>query len=83
MELEIAKWATHEPDMEYQLADALRGKGHEVLFVGVHDDLQPMIDALAAAKPDLCFNGTEGFHDKCRRQRLSCENADHKACGVN
>src|SRR5262245_8682896 len=63
MQLEVAKWGQHEPDMEYQIADALARRGHEALLVGVHDDVQPMIDALEAAKPDLVFNGTEGFHD--------------------
>src|SRR5437762_12969458 len=70
MDLEIAKWATDEPDVECQIGDALRSKGHDVVLVGVHDDVQPMIDELAKAKPDLVFNGTEGFHDNADLDHL-------------
>ena len=70
MELEIGKWARDEPDMEYQIGDALTARGHEVLLVGVHDDIQPMIDELAMGKPDLVFNGTEGFHENADLDHL-------------
>ena len=62
MEAEVAAWKVDEPEMEYQIADALRHKGHEVWLAGVHDDVQPMIDKLEELKPDLVFNAAEGFH---------------------
>jgi D-alanine-D-alanine ligase len=64
MEKEIGRWATDEPEMEYQIADALRNKGHEIVLIGVHDDMDPMIRKLAETKPDIVFNSTEAFHGK-------------------
>lgn len=61
LEKDVARWPTHEPDMEYQIGDALRHKGHEVLLVGVKNDLIPMLSALADWKPDLVFNGVESY----------------------
>jgi D-alanine-D-alanine ligase len=58
---EVAVWQDAEPDMEYQVADALRQRGHEVYLVGVPDDLQELVRRLADIKPDLVFNGTEAF----------------------
>ncbi len=62
MEKEVAAWDTHEPEMEYQIADALRQRGHEVSLVGVHDDIQALAAGLAEVKPDLVFNCAESFH---------------------
>jgi D-alanine-D-alanine ligase len=56
--------------MEYQIADALRNKGHEVVLIGVHDDMQPMIAKLAETKPDIVFNSAEGFHGKAELDHL-------------
>jgi D-alanine-D-alanine ligase len=58
---EVAGWEHTEPEMEYQVADALLKRGHEVYLVGVRDDLQPLVKQLADIKPDLVFNGTEAF----------------------
>lgn len=52
-----------EPEMEYQVAQALIDSGHEVLLVGVHDDVRDTTERLAAWKPELVFNATEGFGD--------------------
>src|SRR5690349_11850628 len=38
MELEVAAWEADEPEMEYQIAHALRDRGHEVRLLGVRDD---------------------------------------------
>ena len=62
MEKEIAAWDVNEPDMEYQIADALRQRGHDVHLLGIHDDIQALATGLADLKPDLVFNGAESFH---------------------
>ena len=61
MQKDIAAWKTDEPDMEYQIAHALRECGHEILLIGVRDDLQYLVRCLAEWKPDLVFNGAEAF----------------------
>jgi D-alanine-D-alanine ligase len=61
MEKDIAAWKTDEPDMEYQIAHALRERGHEILLIGVRDDLQYLVRCLAEWTPDLVFNGAEAF----------------------
>jgi len=64
LEKEIAAWAHTEPEMEYQVADALRHNGHEVFLVGVRNDVQYMVDELARFVPDLVFNAVEQFHGR-------------------
>ena len=61
MELEVAAWKADEPEMEYQIAHALRERGHEIQLVGVRDDLQYLVRCLDEWKPDLVFNGAEAF----------------------
>jgi D-alanine-D-alanine ligase len=61
MEKDIAAWKTDEPDMEYQIADALRQRGHEIHLIGVRDDLQYLVRSLKEWGPDLVFNGAEAF----------------------
>ena len=70
MESEVAAWKHDEPEMEYQIADALLKKGHDVFLVGVHDDVQPMIDRLEELKPHLVFNGAKNFHDNAHLDHL-------------
>jgi D-alanine-D-alanine ligase len=53
-------------EQEYEVAEALMEYKHEVLLVGVHDDLHHMFERLAAFKPDLVFNCAEGFHEHSR-----------------
>jgi hypothetical protein len=43
MEKEIAAWDADEPEMEYQIANALLERGHEVRLLGVRDDLEELI----------------------------------------
>jgi D-alanine-D-alanine ligase len=62
MVTEVAAWKHDEPEMEYQIADALRVKGHEVVLVGVRNDLQYLVNCLAEIRPDLVFNAAEAFH---------------------
>ena len=62
MTKEVAAWHHDEPEMEYQIADALRERGHEVFLVGVSDDLQYLVSCLDQMRPDLVFNAAEAFH---------------------
>ena len=62
MATEVAAWKHDEPEMEYQIADALRLKGHDVMLVGVRNDLQYLVRCLEEIRPDLVFNGVEAFH---------------------
>lgn len=64
MATEVAAWKHDEPEMEYQIADALRVRGHEVILVGVRNDLQYLVQCLAEIQPDLVFNGVEAFHGR-------------------
>jgi D-alanine-D-alanine ligase len=52
-----------EPDLEYQVASALEENRHEVLLIGVHDDLREIMDRCAEWKPDLVVNCAEAFGD--------------------
>src|SRR5919205_937468 len=61
MEREIAAWDADEPEMEYQIANALLERGHEVRLLGVRDDLEELIRQLGDWQPDLVFNGAEAF----------------------
>jgi D-alanine-D-alanine ligase len=48
-------------EAEYDVAQALIQNDHEVLLVGIKDDVRPMIDRLAAFAPALVFNCCESF----------------------
>jgi D-alanine-D-alanine ligase len=61
MEREVAAWKVDEPEMEYQIAHALRECGHEVRLLGVRDDLEYLVRDLGEWQPDLVFNGAEAF----------------------
>lgn len=63
MTKEIKNRRSAEPEMEYQVANALVKNGHEVLLIGVHDDVRDMSARLGEWKPDLVFNATEAFLD--------------------
>lgn len=62
MTKEVAAWHKDEPEMEYQIADALRRRGHEVFLIGVGDDLQYLVESLDEMRPELVFNAAEAFH---------------------
>jgi len=61
MRKQIANRRNVEPEMEYQVANALVKNGHEVLPLGIHDDLRDMSTRLGEWSPDLVFNATEAF----------------------
>ncbi|HEX5576030.1 MAG TPA: hypothetical protein VFX42_09170 [Gemmatimonadales bacterium] len=61
MEKEVAAWQADEPEMEYQIAHALREGGHEVRLLGVRDDLEQLIRQLDDWAPELVFNGAEAY----------------------
>jgi D-alanine-D-alanine ligase len=70
MATEVAAWHEDEPEMEYQVADALRERGHEVFLIGVRDDLQYLARCLADVRPDLVFNGAEAFRGNATLEYL-------------
>ncbi|MBK8180760.1 MAG: D-alanine--D-alanine ligase [Planctomycetes bacterium] len=47
---------------EWQVLQGLRGLGHEVRAIGVHDDLRPLREAIEAFRPHATFNLLEEFH---------------------
>lgn len=47
---------------EFDVCDTLRFLGHEVLPLGVYDDLAPIRNALAEFKPHITFMMLEEFH---------------------
>lgn len=49
--------------MEWDVVTALRKRGHEVLVIGVHDDLTPIRQSIDAFKPTIVFNMMEAFAD--------------------
>ncbi len=48
---------------EYDVISTLRGMGHEVQALGVHDDLSELRRASTEWKPHIAFNLLEGFDD--------------------
>jgi D-alanine-D-alanine ligase len=50
-----------EPEMEYQVAQALRENGHEVNLIGLKNNLGELIRRVDEWKPDLVFNCCEGY----------------------
>jgi D-alanine-D-alanine ligase len=57
-DLVSAPWRT-----EYDVITTLRGLGHEVQALGVHDDLGDIRRASTEWKPHIAFNLLEGFDD--------------------
>ena len=47
---------------EFDVCETLRNLGHEILPIGVYDDLAPIRNALAEFKPDITFMMLEEFH---------------------
>ncbi len=65
---DIADLSEHEQihapwKMEYDIFATLSNMGHEVLRVGLVDDLAPLRRAMEEFKPHVCFNLLEGFRD--------------------
>jgi D-alanine-D-alanine ligase len=70
MEKEVAAWQADEPEMEYQIAHALRECGHEVRLLGVRDDLERLIRQLDEWAPELVFNGAEAYRGNASLEYL-------------
>lgn len=61
---EVAEGKVEEA--EYDVARALLAKGHDVLMVGLAEELAPALERLAAFQPKLVFNGCEAFRGHAR-----------------
>jgi len=48
--------------MEFDVAETLRDRKHEVVQLGVEDDLSPVRKLVNEARPDIVFNLLESFH---------------------
>jgi D-alanine-D-alanine ligase-like ATP-grasp enzyme len=55
-------------EAEYDVARALRARGHEALLVGVGAELGLMLQRLARCQPQLLFNGCEAFRGQARHE---------------
>jgi D-alanine-D-alanine ligase len=63
-EIDAGADITSEPwRTEYDVMSTLRGMGHEVQVLGVHDDLRDIRRAVTDWKPHIAFNLLEGFDD--------------------
>ena len=63
---EIAEAKVEEA--EYDVARALLANGHDVLMVGIGNELGPLIDRLAEFGPKIVFNGCEAFRGNARHE---------------
>jgi D-alanine-D-alanine ligase len=65
MELEMAGKVPEiaEVDVEYQVGHTLLELEHEVLFIGIRDDLREVMDRCVEWKPELVVNCVEAFGD--------------------
>jgi len=55
-------------EAEYDVARALMAGGHDVLMIGIGDDVAPLLANLAGFQPKLVFNGCEGFRKNARHE---------------
>ena len=55
-------------EAEYDVARALMAQEHDVLMVGVADQLAPVLERLATFQPKLVFNGCESFRGHARHE---------------
>lgn len=55
-------------EAEYDVARALMAGGHDILMIGIGDDVTPLLTKLAAFQPKLVFNGCEGFRKNARHE---------------
>ena len=55
-------------EAEYDVARALLAAGHDVLMIGIGDDVAPLLARLGAFQPKLVFNGCEGFRKNARHE---------------
>src|SRR6187431_997350 len=81
VEKEIGRQDEVEPEMEYQVAHALRAHGHEVHLIGLHNDLGHLLSEVDVAKPDLAFNCAESFNGRAHLEYVVA--AVLEAKGIN
>ena len=55
-------------EAEYDVARALMANGHDVLMVGIGNELGPLLERLAGFAPKLVFNGCEAFRGNARHE---------------
>ena len=55
-------------EAEYDVARALMAKGHDVLMIGMGEELGPPLERLAQFQPKLVFNGCESFRGHARHE---------------
>lgn len=55
---------------EYDVFSTIRANGHELLGVGVMDELAPLREAIETWKPDIVFNLLDEFHGEA----IYCQN---------
>src|SRR5256885_7063118 len=55
-------------EAESDVARALLAGGHDVLMIGIGDDVAPLLAKLADFQPKLVFNGCEGFRKNARHE---------------
>lgn len=55
-------------EAEYDVARALMAGGHDVLMIGIGDDVAPLLVKLADFQPRLVFNGCEAFRNNARHE---------------
>ena len=55
-------------EAEYDVARALMAGGHDLLMIGIGDDVAPLLGKLADFQPKLVFNGCEGFRSNARHE---------------
>lgn len=57
---EIEQWRT-----EFDVVTTLKEAGHEVLQLGVGDEILPIREGIKEWEPDIAFNLLEAFHGEC------------------
>lgn len=57
-------WNTPDWKAERDVRNTLIKLGHEVIPLGIHDDIEPFIKIVKEQKPDLVFNMSEAFSGK-------------------
>lgn len=55
-------------EAEYDVARALLVNGHDVMMIGIGDDVAPLLSKLASFQPKVVFNGCEGFRKNARHE---------------
>jgi D-alanine-D-alanine ligase len=58
----VSEQEAHAFKTEYDVVTTVRGRGHEVMPLGVKDELAPIRDAVESFKPHVVFNLLEEFH---------------------